>query len=264
MPVAQLGSAAINYELSGQGAGPLIVLLHEIGGTLETWSEVAAALASPFRTLRYDQRGAGKSSRIEGKFALDTQVDDIGALLDALDQREPCHIAGVAIGAAFAVRFAARHPQRVRSMVLACPAPGVDAARVDYLKIRADAVERDGMAATVENSLANSWPPAVRRDPAVFEAYRERFLANDPNSYAAINRAFTEFDVMPDVPNIKCPALVLAGTHDRLRPPAFVRGIADKIPDARYGEIDSGHVMPVQAPQALAAAMTDFYIAIGR
>jgi 3-oxoadipate enol-lactonase len=263
MPAVQLGPAAINYELSGPGQGPLVVLLHEIGGTLETWSQVAVLLPH-FRTLRYDQRGAGKSSRIAGAFSLNTQVDDIGALLDALGERTPCHVAGVAIGAAFAIRFAARQPQRVRSLVLACPAPGVDAARIDYLKIRADAVERDGMVAAVENSLANSYPPQVRRDPAAFAAYRERFLANDPKSYAAINRAFADFDVTPDLPSIKCPALVLAGTHDKLRPPAFVRGIAGKIPDARYAEIDSGHVMPVQAPRALAAAMMDFYVAMGR
>lgn len=261
MPVVELGAATINCELSGEG--PLVVLLHEIGCTLETWTPVADALALHFRTLRYDQRGAGQSARITEPFSLDTQVDDIGRLLDTLGLHRPCHIAGVAIGSAFAIRFAACNPARVRSLVLACPAPGVDAARVDYLKVRADAVERDGMAATVENSLANSYPPQVRRDPAVFAAYRDRFLANDPNSYAAINRAFADFDVTPDLGAIKCPTLVLAGTHDKLRPPAFVRGIAAAIPAARYAEIDSGHIMPLQAPQALAAAMMNFYVTIG-
>ena len=261
MQVVELGPATINYELSGEG--PLVVLLHEIGGTLETWAPVADALAPRFCTLRYDQRGAGRSSRIASVFSLDTQVDDIGRLLDALGLREPCHIAGVAIGAAFAIRFVVRNPARVRSLVLACPAPGVDAARIDYLKARADAVERDGMTATVENSLANSYPPQVRRDPAVFAAYRERFLANDQKSYAAINRAFADFDVTPDLGAIKCPTLVLAGSHDKLRPPAFVRGVASRTPAARYAEIDSGHIMPLQAPQALAAAMTNFYAEIG-
>jgi 3-oxoadipate enol-lactonase len=260
MPVAQFGETAIYYEISGEG--PFVVLLHEIGGTLETWSPVAA-LMPHFRTLRYDQRGAGKSSRIASPFSLDTQVGDIGALLDALGEHEPVHIAGVAIGAAFAIRFAARHPQRVKSLMLACPAPGVDAARIGYLKMRADAVEREGMSATVENSLTNSYPPEVRRDPEAFAAYRERFLANDPKSYAAINRAFAEFDVTTDLSNIKCPALVLAGVHDRLRPPAFVRGIAGKIPNARYVEVDSGHIMPVQAPHALVMAMTNVYAEIG-
>jgi 3-oxoadipate enol-lactonase len=188
MPVASVGGTYINYELSGQG--PLVVLLHEIGGTLHTWASMVAALEPRFRVLRYDQRGAGHSARITGAFSINTQVEDVGRLLDALNLREPCHLAGVAIGAALAIRFAARHPDRVHSLVLACPAPGVDAARIGYLESRGAAVERDGMAATVDDSLAKSWPPAVRRDAAVFAAYGERFLANDPKSYAAINRAF--------------------------------------------------------------------------
>jgi 3-oxoadipate enol-lactonase len=48
-----------------------------------------------------------------------------------------------------------------------------------------------------------------------------------------------------------------------LRPPTFVRDIAARIAGARYAEVDSGHIMPLQAPQALAAAMTNFYADIG-
>lgn len=260
MPTVQFDGVSLNYEMAG--LGPLLVLLHEIGGTLETWSAVGHALESRFRVLRYDQRGAGRSSRIEGAFSIEAQVDDVGRLLDAFDARD-CHIAGVAIGAAIAARFAARESKRVRSLVLACPAPGVDANRIGYLEARAAAVERQGMAAIVESSLTNSYPPEVRRDPASFDAYRERFLANDPKSYAAINRAFAHFDATPDLAAIRCPVLVLAGTHDKLRPPSFVRDVAARIRGARYCEIDSGHVMPAQAPDAMLGAMTAFYEEIG-
>ncbi len=99
----------------------------------------------------------------------------------------------------------------------------------------------------------------MRRDPAAFAAYKARWLANDPKSYAAINRAFAHFDTTPDLPNVKCPTLVLAGTHDRLRPPDFVRGFTAAIPGAQYTEIDSGHIMPVQAPEAMFVAMLAFY-----
>ena len=107
MPVAQVDGVSLNFDLAGQG--PLLILLHEIGGSLETWSAVGRALEPRFRVLRYDQRGAGRSSHIAGAFSIETQADDIGRLLDALDTRD-CHIAGVAIGAALAVRFAARNP----------------------------------------------------------------------------------------------------------------------------------------------------------
>lgn len=259
--MATIGPASIHYLV--EGGGEWLVLLHEIGGTLESWSAVAPALSRRFKVLRYDQRGAGKSEKIAGEFSIETQIDDLAALLDKLGAAGRCHLAGVAIGAALAVRFAVKFPQRVRSLVLACPAPGVSADRIKYLAERAAQVEREGMTATVENSLANSYPDIVRRDPAAYVGYKARFLANDPKSYAAVNRGFARFDATPDLPKIVCPTLVLAGLHDRLRPPEFVRGVAAAIPGASYAEIDSGHVMPVQAPQAMIEAMQAFYDRLG-
>lgn len=258
MPTISIEGATINYALSGEGPDWL-VLLHEIGGTLETWSPVVPRFEKHFRVLRYDQRGAGGSSRIEGAFSIERQVEDIAALTAALGARGPCHVAGVAIGAALAIRHAVRNPGKVKTLVLACPAPGVSADRIEYLAVRAGQVEREGMAATVDNTLGNSWPPETIRDRAVYDAYRARFLANDPASYAAINRAFAKFDAVPDLGAIRCPTLVLAGRHDRLRPPDYVQGIAAGIPGAELRQVDSGHVMPMQAPEALADAMEDFY-----
>ncbi|HZP76666.1 MAG TPA: alpha/beta hydrolase [Pseudolabrys sp.] len=258
MPRIALPSTSINYELTGSGTAWL-VLLHEIGGTLWTWNAVARTLGTRFRVLAYDQRGSGQSDRISGAFTLGTQIDDLADLLSALGAPEALHLAGNALGAAFAVRFAARHPQRVRSLVLACLAPNVNADRIRYLQERAAAVEREGMQATVESSLGNSYPAEAIRDRAVYERYRERFLANDPKSYAAVNRAFAQFDVTGDLAAIRCPTLVLAGRHDKLRPPAYVRDLAARIPEARYEVIDSGHIMPVQAPDEMLAAMMKFY-----
>ena len=48
---------SIHYELAGNG--PSVVLLHEMGGTLDSWDGIAPALSESFRMLRYDQRGAG-------------------------------------------------------------------------------------------------------------------------------------------------------------------------------------------------------------
>jgi 3-oxoadipate enol-lactonase len=257
VPKINAGGATFNYELAG--AGETLELLHEIGGTLRSWSAVVPDLAKRFQVLAYDQRGCGGSDRIVGDFSLDTHIADLRTLVAALGLRGRLHLAGVAIGAALAVRYVASFPRDIGSLVLACPALNVSEERKIYLAERAALVAGEGMAATVEQTLGLSYPPEAMRDPAVYGAYRDRFLANDPKSYAAINTAFTRFDVMPDLAAIRVPTLVLAGTHDRLRPPAQVRQVAERIAGARYSEIDAGHLMPVQAPEAMAAAMLAFY-----
>ena len=157
-------ATSLRYAAGGSGSD-WIVMLHEIGGTLETWSRVADGLGRRFRTLPYDQRGCGLSEKIRGAFSFEQQVDELDALLQSLGI-ECCHLAGVAIGSALAVRFATRWPGRVRSLVLASPALKVDEDRRAYLHDRAAKVETEGMRATVETTLGNSWPPEATRDPA--------------------------------------------------------------------------------------------------
>jgi len=257
VPKINAGGATFSYELTG--AGETLVLLHEIGGTLQSWAEVAPALATRFQVLAYDQRGCGGSDRIVGDFSLDTHIADLRTLIAALGLRGRLHLAGVAIGAALAVRYASSFPGNIGSLVLACPALNVSADRKTYLADRAALVVAEGMAATVEQTLGLSYPPEATHERAAYDAYRTRFLANDPKSYAAINTAFARFDAMPDLAAIRAPTLVLAGVNDRLRPPAQVREVASRIAGARYGEIDAGHLMPVQAPAAMAQAMLAFY-----
>jgi 3-oxoadipate enol-lactonase len=257
VPKINAGGATFNYELTG--AGETLVLLHEIGGTLQSWSAVAPDLAKRFHVLAYDQRGCGSSDRIVGDFSLDTHIADLRTLLAALGLRGRLHLAGVAIGTALAVRYAASFPRDIGSLVLACPALSVSEERKTYLAERAALVAAEGMAATVEQTLGLSYPPEAMPDRAAYDAYRSRFLANDPKSYAAINTAFARFDATPDLAAIRAPTLVLAGTHDRLRPPAQTRQIAERIAGMHYNEIDAGHLMPVQAPSAMAAAMLSFY-----
>jgi 3-oxoadipate enol-lactonase len=257
MPIVNAGGARFGYDLDGEGE--TLVLLHEIGGTRRSWAPVIPALAKRFRVLAYDQRGCGQSDPIICEFSLATHIVDLRTLLAALGLRGPLHLAGDAIGTALAVRYATTFPGTVASLVLACPALSVSEDRKDYLAKRAARVVEEGMASTVEGTLANSYPPIVQRDADAYAAYRERFLANDPKSYAAINLAFAHFDATPDLPRLRCPTLVLAGHHDKLRPPVQVRAVAEAIPGAIYKEIDSAHIMPMQAPGDMAAAMLAFY-----
>ena len=60
------------------------------------------------------------------------------------------------------------------------------------------------------------------------------------------------------LPQIRCPAMVVAGRHDTVRPHAGSAQLAKKIPGARYELIEAGHFMPTQAPQALAALLEEF------
>ena len=78
-------------------------------------------------------------------------------------------------------------------------------------------------------------------------------------------RAGNNYDVLPALPNLKIPTLVVAGALDRLIPPAAARAIAGAAPGARYVEVpESGHMIAVEQPAALAAALDPFLEAYRR
>lgn len=244
----EVNGVALRYELSGMGKDTLI-LVHELGGALESWDDVLPALRKEYRVLRYDQRGFGLSEKAKGTLRVEDMAGDIAALTSALGIDGPCHVAGTAMGAGIAVAYAIFRPERVKRLVLTSPATGVAADRRAQLEERAKLVESQGMRASVDASLGRSFPDRYRGDAARFATYRCRWLANDPYGFASINRMLATMDIEGRFGDVKCPTLVIGGEHDHVRPPAAIEPIAKAIPGARYVLADTGHFMAVQTPE---------------
>lgn len=253
----EVNGTALRYEVSGEGPGTL-VLVHEMGGTLDSWDHVLPALSATRRVLRYDTRGAGQSEKLAATPTMALMADDIAALLDALAITGKVAVAGCAVGGGIAMTFALRHAARCAALIAMGPATGMAPERLAATLARAEATVQAGMAGVVEESFANSYPPQVRHDAEHFRQFRARWLANDPHSYACIYRMLAETDLAPSYGMIACPTLLLAGIHDKLRPPALVEPIAQAIPGARFQALDSGHFMAVQTPGLVAEAINAF------
>jgi 3-oxoadipate enol-lactonase len=257
----EVNGTGLRYELSGDGPTTL-VLIHEMGGTLDSWDQGLLALNNSRRVLRYDTRGAGLSEKINGVVTWNDMADDLKALLDALNIGKVA-VAGIAVGAAIGVHFGVRNPDRVAALVLHGPATGVSAERRQQTLERAAAVEAGGMRGVVETSLQNSYPPVVRHNADTFRQFRARWLGNDPRSFAAINRMLAAEDITGELAKIACPTLVTAGRHDGLRSPEVIEPMAKQIPGAEFLELNTGHFASVQTPGSMSQAIHYFLHGMG-
>ncbi len=262
MNFIEANGVGLRYELSGSGERT-VVLIHEMGGSLESWDEVVPRLTTKRRVLRYDTRGAGLSEKARGALSIDTMVDDLAALMDALGITGKVALAGIAVGGAIALHAAASLPERISAAVVGSPATGVAAERRPAVLARVDRLEREGMRSAVDDSMANGYAPELRTDAARFAAFRARWLGNDPASYAAIYRMLVGMDLQGELAGIRCPVLVLGGALDRVRPPALAEPVARMIPGARYQVLETGHYMSVATPDLVAAAIGDFLDEVG-
>jgi pimeloyl-ACP methyl ester carboxylesterase len=172
-------------------------------------------------------------------------------------------IAGIAVGGAIAIHFAARHADRTAALIPMGPATGIPPERRQATLDVADRMETGGIRPGVDGVLAASYPEILRGDMDRFRRVRNQRLGNDPGSQAAIYRMLAGMDLSADYPKIGCPTLFLAGKHDGLRPPPTVEPLARLIKGARFEALETAHFMSQQTPELVADRMTRFLVEHG-
>jgi 3-oxoadipate enol-lactonase len=258
----EVNGVGLRYELTGTGEKTL-VLVHEMGGTLESWDGVVALLSGKRRILRYDTRGAGMSQKVRGDLHVDTMAADIAALMDHLKIDGKVALAGVAVGGAIALNFAANFPERTGAVVVGSPATGMAPDKRADALARVALIEVEGMQTAVDGSMLNGYAPELRGDAERYETFRARWLGNDPASYATIYRMLASTEMEQKLRALKCPVRVIGGGLDRVRPAAMAKMTADTIPGADFIELPTGHYMAAQTPDLIAKAIDDFLTKVG-
>lgn len=256
MPYIDTGRVSLFFEEAGSGGVP-VLLLHELGGSSESWREIVPLLAADRRVIAADMRCAGRSEKPPGSFSLADLADDAAALLQALPLPGPVDAIGAALGSLVGALLAVRHPARVRRLVMGAVAPQMAGVTRTYLAERAAKVRAVGMRAVAEASLGNSFPPS---QAAARAAYRAVYLGNDPAAYAELSLALARLEMSAaDWRAIGAPTLVLSGEHDFLWPPPIGREVAALVPGARFAAIaGAGHFPHLQAPEKLAELAREF------
>jgi 3-oxoadipate enol-lactonase len=255
VPWLEANGISIHHEIAGDG--PSLVLLHEMGGTLDSWDGIFPALSKRFRTLRYDQRGSGLSEKVRRPITTELLVEDLEAVLQGSELAPPYHFVTVAAATMQALIYMTRHADDIASFVFCNPFTGADPSRVAALEERASLAEREGMRIAIPATLDKSWPPHLG-DRTAYATYRGRYLAHDPVCFAAMNRAIARPNVTHLGKEVHRPTMVVAGRFDQVRPPAASEQLAQTIPGARFELIDAVHMMPAQASGALLALLEDF------
>jgi 3-oxoadipate enol-lactonase len=235
-----------------------VLLLHELGGSSESWREVVPLLAPDHRAIAVDFRCAGRSEKPVGSFKLSDLADDIEALLQSLGIADAVDVIGAALGSLVGALLAIRHTERVRHLMMCAVAPAMAGPTRAYLAERAEKVRVVGMRGFADASLANSFPAS---HPEQRAAYRAIYLGNDPAAYAELSLALARLEMTAaDWRAIRAPTLVASGAHDFLWPPEVGRQVADLIPGARFVTMeDAGHFPHLQAPETLIGLARGFF-----
>lgn len=237
-----------------------VVLIHGVGLDHTMWLPVMAALPGR-RTIAYDMIGHGAAAKPAGPYTLATFVDQLAAIVDALNVE--VDLVGFSMGALVAEGFALSPVgQRVRRLVLLNGVHDRGGAERQAILERVAEVRADGLAGTIEPALQRWFTPAfAEAHPDVAEAVRRRLRSNDPVAYADAYEVFATADsvLAAKVAGIGVPTLVATGENDQRSTPAMATALALALPHGRC-EILAGlrHLTPMEAPQRIAAMIAEF------
>ncbi|HEY1275335.1 MAG TPA: alpha/beta fold hydrolase [Thermoleophilaceae bacterium] len=260
-PVRYARSANLNiaYQVTGDGPIDLVLVSGFISHLEKDWEEPRHArflerLGSTARLIRFDKRGTGLSDRPPGVPDLETRMDDVRAVMDAVDSRQAV-VFGYSESAPMAILFAATYPERTRALVLY----GAYAKRLDPDDDYPWAPTREARAAYVDR-LEHDWgfeadmkmmcPSA---DDAMARWWGERCrAAASPGAIRALNEMNSLIDVRALLAAIRVPTLVVhRGTDYDVRVEEG-RYIAERIPGARFVELPGAdHFVGVDPDQVL-------------
>ena len=276
---AKSGEFEIHYEDMGDANHPPVLLIMGLGAQLLLWRKgfCEKLVDQGLRVIRYDNRDVGLSTKVTGRhtgarllprmvrsflgrrnpavYTLEDMTDDAAALLDHLGI-DRAHIVGGSMGGMIAQIFAARFPERTKTLGVLfssnnqamLPPPGPDQLRA-LLQRPADAT-RDAIVANsirvagIIGSPAYPAPEERLRADAIESYERAHYPAGIARHFAAVlgSGSLLHYDRQ-----ITAPTVVIHGKADKLMRPSGGRAIARAIKGARLALIDGmGHDLPEQ------------------
>jgi len=241
-------------------AGPPVLLLHGVTGSAWIWHDVARALGRRRRVIALDLRGHGQSARSASRqYATADHARDLARVADQLGD-PVLDLAGQSWGALIAMQYASSHAGKVGRLAVVDVEPSFEQAEdavhprprhfndigevMDWERAANPSAPEPLLALwarqSVQHGAEGGWER--RHDPFFFERW-----------------PFRRDDLWQALTSLDMPALLVHGKRSFVREPVM-RDMAARMPDARLAILeDCGHLVPLEAPQALAALLEEHF-----
>lgn len=266
MPKVKVNDINIHYEIHGEGYP--FILIRGLSSSLDSWPPYSIGQFSKhFKTILFDNRGAGKTDVPEGKYSAKMMADDTIGLMDAL-QLEKAYVLGFSLGGCIAQEMVLNYPNRISKLILTSswsgdshgivtPIPEINPFPKLYEFILNGDHEKGARVLT--DSL---FPDEYKKsNPKLIEKIVKNYMEHVPSLKGFEGQAaYREtFDTYERLPKIEIPTLILHGTEDIILPVENAKILAERIPDSELILFEeTGHGMNVQVNKLWTQKIIEF------
>lgn len=256
------------------GDGPVIVLVHGIAGSSNTWSSVMPLLAEDYTVIAPDLLGHGESAKPRGDYSLGAYASGIRDLLTVLGAERATFV-GHSLGGGVAMQFAYQFPQMCERLALvasggfgqdvnpllrAIAAPGSE-----YVLPLVLTRHLHGVASTVGRVFGSM---GLRGNPLLTEVWDSYTRLTDARAQRAfVHTIRSVIDVAGQRVSARdrlylaqeVPTLIVWGDRDAVIPVEHAHIAHELMPDSRLELVeDAGHFLPFEQPEMLEGLLRDF------
>mgnify|MGYP001056376602 CR=1 FL=1 len=248
---AKINEINFGYEIHGREGMPL-VLIHGFGLNRKIWLPMVTKYLKDQQVILPDLRGHGESDAPDGPYPMSLLAEDLVNLLEFLEI-EKAILCGHSMGGYIILDYADQYPRRMSGIGLITTRAEADteAGRTGRYEMMG-AVKKKGA-----EPLADSLGPRLTKDK---ELVREMRIMLSETAPKGIIGSLEGMASRPDrrelLPDIKVPALVVAGAEDQIIDLESAKQMADALPNGAFLSIpDAGHLPMLETPEALAEGL---------
>lgn len=254
-----MNAKPVECEMTVEGSGPPLVLVHGIGAARDAWRFMVPHLAGHFTVISYDLRGHGTSPQTDTGFGLEELVAD----LERVRERsgfEQINVAGHSLGGQIGPAYARKFPGRVLKLGLLSAA--AFRTEEDSAKVWAviQAMEEQGIAQVLKTLTARWFTDAfIAANPDTVQRRLKQVVDTDAETFMNVFRIYAGTEMSPWLHEVAAPSLVLTGENDGGCNPRLNQQIADALPNSELVILpEVKHSILIEAPDDVSAHLIRF------
>lgn len=254
----------VPLDARDEGRGPVVLLLHGVGGSRTLWNGIIPALGGGLRVVAPDLRGHGRTPAPPGStFSLEEMLEDVIRFLDAKGIAS-AHWVGLSGGALLALRAGLDRTDRVKSVTMISGCAYTDAHTRSVTDRLSETYAKEGADAYALRLLKDLYyPDWIEAHLDFADEVRAAVAGMDLGPVAAWTRSINRFDERNRIGNVRVPVLIVQGMDDALIDPAHGRILRQTIPGSQIRILpQTGHMIPLERPTETAEAIRTFVHAV--
>ena len=258
----QKGNFPLFYRETNTTGKPVVLLLHGLGATGESWQlQTPELVKAGMRVVAPDLPGFGESGHPDGGILIRSMAESMATLLHKVVD-DPVIVVGISMGGVVALQLALGHPQLIRKLVLVNTFARLTPDSLNgwvYLLRRYVMLNMQGISAQADYVAKRIFPKPEQEVPRA--TLKQEILQSDPKVYRGAMRALGFYNVVGRLKELSLPVLVVSGENDTTVPLKNQYYLAEHIKGAQHVLIpEAGHAVIADQPERFNQVLLDYLL----